>query len=158
MYSKQLEQDLELPNIKASSAAYRDASQRNKWYIRFFVPGPDGRYNPAIAVVSSSRVQKLLENLKEAYEKMKVLEKKDFTGKFSEDILSRGEISNEMAATISSEVSRFLFWTQKRIRLQFLISSKTNTFTRNFDLEDVKTIINKLSITEDLATQLMRQL
>jgi hypothetical protein len=33
---RQLEQDLELPNIKSSLVAYRDAAQKSKWYIRFF--------------------------------------------------------------------------------------------------------------------------
>jgi hypothetical protein len=64
---RQLEQDIELPNIKTSLVAYRDAAQKSKWYIRFFVPGPDARYNPGIAVVSSSRVQKLLDVLERAY-------------------------------------------------------------------------------------------
>lgn len=56
MNPRQLEQDLELPNVRASLVAYRDAATKSKWYIRFFVPGPDGRYNTGVAVVSSSRV------------------------------------------------------------------------------------------------------
>ncbi len=158
MNPRQLEQDLELPNIKTSLVAYRDAAQKSKWYIRFFVPGPDARYNPGVAVVSSSRVQKLLDALSRAYKKMELLEAKDFTGRFSEYFLSRGEVSDDFAVTVSSEVSRFLFWSYKKIRLHFLVSSKTNTFSKCFSSEDVKTVINKLSSAEKLAAKLMSQL
>ncbi len=141
MNPRQLEQELELPNIQTSLVAYRDAAQKSKWYIRFFVPGPDGRYNPGVAVVSSSRVQKLLDALERAYKKMELLEAKDFTGKFSEDFLSHGEVSDDLAMTVSSEVSRFLFWSYKKIRLHLLVSSKTNTFSKCFSLEDAKIVI-----------------
>ena len=158
MNPRQLEQDIELPNIKTSLVAYRDAAQKSKWYIRFFVPGPDARYNPGIAVVSSSRVQKLLDVLERAYKKMELLEATDYTGKFLEDFLSRGEVSDDLAVTVSSEVSKFLFWSYKKIRLHFLVSSKTNTFNTCFSSEDVKTVINRLSLAENLAAKLMSQL
>ena len=67
MNPRQLEQDLELPNIRASLIAYRDAAQKSKWYIRFFVPGSDRRYSPGVAVVSSSRVSKLVNDLEKAH-------------------------------------------------------------------------------------------
>jgi hypothetical protein len=155
---RQLEQDIELPNIKTSLVAYRDAAQKSKWYIRFFVPGPDARYNPGIAVVSSSRVQKLLDVLERAYKKMELLEATDYKGKFLEYFLSRGEVSDDLAVTVSSEVSKFLFWSYKKIRLHFLVSSKTNTFNTCFSSEDVKTVINRLSLAENLAAKLMSQL
>ncbi|HEY9597028.1 MAG TPA: hypothetical protein V6D33_05110 [Cyanophyceae cyanobacterium] len=158
MNPRQLEQELELPNIQASLVAYRDAAQKSKWYIRFFVSGPDARYNPGVAVVSSPRVQKLLDAFSKAYKKMELLEAKDFTGKFSEDFLSRGEVSDDLAMTVSSEVSRFLFWSSKKIRLHLLVSSKTNTFSKCFCLEDVKIVIDRLSSAENLATKLMSQL
>jgi hypothetical protein len=155
---RQLEQDIELPNIKTVLVAYRDATQKSKWYIRFFVPGPDARYNPGIAVVSSSGVQKLLDALERAYKKMELLEAKDFTGKFSESFLSSGEVSDDLAVTVSSEVSKFLFWSYKNTRLHFFVSSKTKTFHRCFSSEDVKTVINRLSSAERLAAKLMNQL
>lgn len=82
MNPRQLEQDLELPNISASLVAYLDAAQKRKWYISFFIPGPDGRYNPGVAVVSSSRVPKLVNTLKKAHQKMELLEQEKYSGIF----------------------------------------------------------------------------
>jgi hypothetical protein len=158
MNPRQLEQDLELPNIKASLVAYRDVAQKSKWYIRFFVPGPDGRYKPAVAVVSSSRVHKLVTDLKKAHQKMKLLEKETYSGKFSEDFVLRGEVSDNLSVTVSSEKSHFLFWSYKNIRLYFLVSSQTNTFNRSLCSDDVKTVIDILSLTEDLSAKLINQL
>jgi hypothetical protein len=155
---KQLEQDLELPNIKASLVAYRDVAQKSKWYIRFFVPGPDGRYKPGVAVVSSSRVPKLVNDLKKAHQKMKRLEQEKYSGKFSEDFVLHGEVSDTLSVTVSSEKSYFLFWSYKNIRLYFLVSSKTNTFNRSLCTDDVKTVIDILSLTEDVAAKLINQL
>lgn len=158
MNPRQLEQTLELPNIQASLVAYRDAAQKSKWYIRFFVPGPDGRYNPGVATVSSSKVNKLIEALKKAHKKMELLERETYTGEFSEDFVLRGEISDNLSVTVYSKNSYFLFWSYKKIRLYFLVSSKTNTFSKGFDLDDVKTIIKIFSSTEDLAAKLISQL
>lgn len=158
MNPRQLEQDLELPNIRASLVAYRDVAQKSKWYIRFFVPGPDGRYNPGVAVVSSCRVPKLVNALKKAHQKMELLEQEKYLGKFSEDFVLRGEVSDTLSITVSSKKSYFLFWSYKKIRLYFLVSSKTNTFSRSFDSDDVTTVINKLSLAGDLAAKLINQL
>lgn len=119
MNLRQLEQDIELPNIESSLVAYRNAAQKSRWYIRFFIPGIDGRYNPGVAVVSSSKVQRLVYILEKAYKKMEILEDKEFTGVFSEDFLSRGEVSDDLSATVYSEVSKFLFWSQKKVSLRF---------------------------------------
>lgn len=158
MNPKQLEQDLELLNIKASLVAYRNVAQKSKWYIRFFVPGLDGRYKPGVAVVSSSRVPKLVNDLEKAHQKMKLLEQEKYSGEFSEDFVLHGEVSDTLSVTVSSKKSHFLFWSYKNIRLYFLVSSKTNTFSRSFDSDDVKTVINILSSTEDLAAKLINQL
>jgi hypothetical protein len=158
MNPRQLEHDLELPNIKTSLIAYRDAAHKSKWYIRFFVPGSDGRYNPGVAVVSSSRVPKLISDLKKAHQKMELLEQETYTGEFSEDFILRGEVSDSLSVTVSSKKSHFLFWSYKKIRLYFLVSSKTNTFSKSFDSDDVRTVINILSSTEDLAAKLINQL
>jgi hypothetical protein len=158
MNPRQLEQDLELPNIKASLIAYRDAAQRSNWYIRFSVSGPDGRYNPGIAVVPSSRVFKLVNDLRKAHQKMELLEQEKYSGEFSEDFVLRGEVSDALSIRVSSNKSHFLFWSYKKIRLYFLVSSKTNTFSRSFDSDDVKTVIKILSSAENLAKQLINQL
>ncbi len=158
MNPRQLEQDLELPNISASLVAYLDAAQKRKWYIRFFIPGPDGRYNPGVAVVSSSRVPKLVNTLKKAHQKMELLEQEKYSGKFSEDFVLRGEISDTLSLTVSSEKSYFLFWSYIKIRLYFSVSSKTNIFNSSFDSDDVQTVINVLSLAEDLAAKLINQL
>lgn len=158
MNPRQLEQDLELPNISASLVAYLDAAQKRKWYIRFFIPGPDGRYNPGVAVVSSSRVPKLVNTLKKAHQKMELLEQEKYSGKFSEDFVLRGEISDTLSITVSSEKSYFLFWSYIKIRLYFSVSSKTNIFNSSFDSDDVQTVINVLSLAEDLAAKLINQL
>lgn len=158
MNLKQLEQNLQLPNITASLVVYRDAAQKSKWYIRFLVPGYDGRYNPGIAVISSSKVNRLIDILNKAYEKMELLEKAQYTGRFSEEIVPFGEISDTFSVTISSKKAHFLFWSYKEIRLHFLVSSKTNTFSRSFDLNDAKTVINKLSSAECSASKLVKQL
>lgn len=158
MNPRQLEQDLELPNISASLVAYLDAAQKSKWYIRFFLPGPDGRYKPGVAVVSSSRVPKLVNDLKKAHQKMKLLEQEGYSAEFSEDFVLPGEVSDALSVTVSSKKSHFLFWSYKNIRLHFLVSSKTNTFSRSFDSDDVRTIINTLSSAEALSAKLIRQL
>ncbi|WP_159787249.1 hypothetical protein [Sodalinema gerasimenkoae] len=158
MNPRQLEQDLELPNIRASLIAYRDAAQKSSWYIRFSISGPDGRYNPGIAVVPSSRVSKLVNDLRKAHQKMKLLEQKRYSGEFSEDFVLRGEVSDTLSVKVSSKKSHFLFWSYKKIRLYFLVSSKTNTFSRSFDSDDVETVINTLSSAESLAKQLINQL
>ncbi|QSJ17676.1 hypothetical protein JYQ62_02010 [Nostoc sp. UHCC 0702] len=158
MNPRQLEQALELSNIKASLVAYRDAAQKSKWYIRFFVPGPDGRYNPGVAVVSGSRVNKLIDALNKAHKKMELLEKETYTGEYSEDFVLRGEVSENLSVTVSSKKSYLLFWSYKKIRLYFIVSSKTNTFSRSFCLHDVKTVINILSSAENLAAKLISQL
>lgn len=158
MNPKQLEQDLELPNIQSSLVAYLDAAQKSKWYIRFFIPGIDGRYNPGIAVVSSSKVQKLIYVLEEAHKKMEILERKEFIGVFSEDFLLRGEVSDDLSVTVYSEVSKFLFWSNKKVRLHFCVYSKTYGFSRSFDSEDVKIVINKLSSASNLGVKLLNQL
>ena len=158
MNPRQLEQALELSNIRASLVAYRDAAQKNKWYIRFFVPGPDGRYNPGVAIVSSSKVHKLIDTLRKAHNKMELLEKETYTGEFSEDFVLRGEVSDNLSVTVSSKKSYFLFWSYKKIRLYFLVSSKTNTFSSSFCSDDVKTLINALSSAEGLAVKLISQL
>jgi hypothetical protein len=158
MNPRQLEQDLELPNISASLVAYLDAAQKRKWYIRFFIPGPDGRYNPGVAVVSSSRVPKLVNTLKKAHQKMELLEQEKYSGKFSEDFVLRGEISDTLSVTVFSEKSYFLFWSYIKIRLYFSVSSKTNIFNSSFDSDDVQTVINVLSLAEDLAAKLINQL
>lgn len=158
MNPKQLEQHLELPNIKASLVAYRDAAQNSKWYIRFFVPGPDGRYNPGVAVVSSSKVPKLVNALEKAYQKMALLEQEKYTGNFSEDFVLRGELSDTLSVTVSSKKSHFLFWSYKKIRLYFLVSSKTNTFSKSFNSDNVRNVINTLSSAENLAIKLINQL
>lgn len=164
MNPRQLEQDLKLPNIRASLVAYHDAAQKSKWYIRFFVPGPDGRYNPGVAVVSSSRVPKLVNALKKAHQKMEflaqmeLLEREEYSGNFSEDFVLCGEVSDTFSVTVSCKKSYFLFWSYQKIRLYFSVSSKTNTFRRSFDSNDVETTISVLSSTEGLAAQLMAQL
>lgn len=158
MNPRQLEHDLELPNIRASLVAYRDAAQKSKWYLRFFVPGPDERYNPGLAVVSSFRVPKLVNALEKAQQKMELLEQEKYTGKFSEDFVLRGEVSDTLSVTISSKKEHFLFWSYKKTRLYFLVSSKTNTFSRSFESDDVRTVINILSSAEDLAAKLINQL
>lgn len=158
MNPRQLEQDLELPNISASLVAYLDAAQKRKWYIRFFIPGPDGRYNPGVAVVSSSRVPKLVNTLKKAHQKMELLEQEKYSGKFSEDFVLRGEISDTLSLTVSSEKLYFLFWSYIKIRLYFSVSSKTNIFNSSFDSDDAQTVINVLSLAEDLAAKLINQL
>lgn len=132
--------------------------QKRKWYIRFFIPGPDGRYNPGVAVVSSSRVPKLVNILKKAHQKMELLEQEKYSGKFSEDFVLRGEISDTLSLTVSSEKSYFLFWSYIKIRLYFSVSSKTNIFNSFFDSNDVQTVINVLSLAEDLAAKLINQL
>lgn len=138
--------------------AYRDAAQRSSWYIRFSVSGPDGRFNPGTAVVSSSRVSKLVNDLREAHQKMKLLEQERYLGEFSEDFVLRGEVSDTLSVRVSSKKSHFLFWSHKKIRLYFLVSSRTNTFSRSFDSDDVETVINTLSSAENLARQLINQL
>lgn len=158
MNPRQLEQDLELPNIRTSLVAYCDAAQKSKWYIHFFVRGTDGRYTPGMAVVSSSRVPKLVNDLKKAHQKMEFLEQEKYSGIFSEDFVLRGEVSDTLSMTVSSEKSHFLFWSYKKTRLHFLVSSKTNTFSRSFDSDDVKTVISILSVAEDLAAKLINQL
>ena len=158
MNPRQLEQDLQLPNIKASLIAYFDAAQQKKWYIRFFVPGPDGRYSPGVAVVSSSRVDYLVKSLEKAYQKMKVLENEKYTGKYSEDFVLRCEVSDTLSITVSSEESQFLFWSFKNVRLHLYVSNKTNTFKTSFNSDDSRTIINILSSAENLANQLISQL
>jgi len=158
MNPRQLEQDLELPNISASLVAYLDAAQKSKWYIRFFLPGPDGRYKPGVAVVSSSRVPKLVKDLKKARQRMKLLEQEGYSAEFSEDFVLPGEVSDALSVTVSSKKSHFLFWSYKNIRLHFLVSSKTNTFSSSFDSDDVRTIISTLSSAEALAAKLIRQL
>lgn len=158
MNPRQLEQDLELPNIRTSLVAYCDAAQKSKWYIRFSVPGTDGRYTPGMAVVSSSRVPKLVNDLKEAHQKMEFLEQERYSGIFSEDFVLRGEVSDTLSVKVSSEKSHFLFWSYKKTRLHSLVSSKTNTFSRSFDSDDVKTVISILSLAEDLAAKLINQL
>lgn len=47
MNPRQLEQDLELPNISALLVAYLDAAQKSKWYIRFFFQVLMEDINPA---------------------------------------------------------------------------------------------------------------
>jgi len=158
MNPRQLEQDLELPNITASLVAYRNAGQKSKWYIRFFVPGPDGRYTPGVSVVSSSRVPKLVSDLKKAHQKMEFLQQQKYSGRFSEDFVLSGEVSETLSVTVSSETSHFLFWSYKKTRLHFLVSSKTNTFSTSFDSDDVKMVISILSLAEDLAAKLINQL
>jgi hypothetical protein len=158
MNPRQLEQPLELSNIRTSLVAYRDAAQKSKWYIRFFIPGLDGRYNPGVALVSSSKVDKLIDALNKAYKKMELLEEEKYTGEFSEDFVLRGELSDTLSVTVSSKKSYILFWSYKKIRLHFLVSSKTNTFSRSFDSNDVKAAINILSSAENLAAKLIKQL
>lgn len=158
MNPKQLEQDLELPNLQSSLVAYLDAAQKSRWYIRFFIPGIDGRYNPGIAIVSSSKLQELIYVLEEAHKKMEILEKKEFIGVFSEDFLLRGEVSDNLSVTVYSEVSKFLFWSNKKVRLLFWIYSKTYGFSSSFDSKDVKIVINKLSSASNLGEKLINQL
>lgn len=158
MNPRQLKLNIELPNLIATLVAYRDVAKKSKWYICFYLPGPDGRYNPGTAVVSSSKVPKLVRNLKEAYQKMKILEREKYTGVFFEDVLLRGEVSDNLAVRVSSQESHFLFWSYRKVKLYFLVSSKTNTFTRSFDLDDTKTIIETLSSAENLAANLIHQL
>ncbi|MBW4579228.1 MAG: hypothetical protein KME42_06610 [Tildeniella nuda ZEHNDER 1965/U140] len=109
MNPRQLEQDLGLPNIQASLIAYRDTAQRSKWYIRFFVPGHDGRYKPGVAAISSSRVPKLVNDLKKAHQRMKLLEQEKYSGEFSEDFVLRSDVSDTLSVTVSSKKSHFLF-------------------------------------------------
>jgi len=155
---RKLVQDLKLPNIGASLIAHRDAAHKNQWYIYFFVPGPDGRYSPGVAVVSSSKVAKLVSNLKKAHQKMELLEREKYTGNFSEVFVLRGEVSDTLSVTVSSEKSHFLFWSHDAIRLSFLLSSRINTFSKSFNSNNVRTIIDTLSSAEDLASKLIRQL
>ncbi|MCM0591691.1 MAG: hypothetical protein KA716_16305 [Gloeotrichia echinulata DEX184] len=89
---------------------------------------------------------------------MELLEEEKYTGEFSEDFVLRGEVSDTLSVTVSSKKSYILFWSYKKIRLHFLVSSKTNTFSRSFDSNDVKTTINILSSAENLAAKLIKQL
>lgn len=70
----------------------------------------------------------------------------------------RGEISDTLSVTVSSKKSYFLFWSYIKIRLYFSVSSKTNIFNKSFDSDDVQTVINVLSLAEDLAAKLINQL
>ncbi len=74
------------------------------------------------------------------------------------NIVLRGEVSDNLSVRVSSKKSYFLFWSYKKIRLYFLVSSKTNTFSRSFCLDDVKTAINILSSAENFAVKLISQL
>ncbi len=89
---------------------------------------------------------------------MKLLEQEGYSAAFSEDFVLLGEVSDALSVIVSSKKSHFLFWSYKNIRLHFLVSSKTNTFSRSFDSDDVRTIINTLSSAEALAAKLIRQL
>ncbi|MEY4517630.1 MAG: hypothetical protein RLZZ499_229 [Cyanobacteriota bacterium] len=89
---------------------------------------------------------------------MKLLEQEKYSGKFSEDFVLHGEVSDTLSVTVSSEKSYFLFWSYQNIKLYFLVSSKTNTFNRSLCTDDVKTVIDILSLTEDLAAKLINQL
>ena len=157
---KQIERDLQLPNInlKASLVAYVDAARKMKWYIKFYIPGPDRRYNPGLAVVSSYKVIKLIESLENAYQKMQVLEKENYSGKFREKFLLRGQISEELEVQVSCETYRFLFWKFKNIQLYFLVSSKTNTFMAPFSLKEVKATVDILRAVEVKAKKLIQEL
>lgn len=89
---------------------------------------------------------------------MELLEQEKYSGKFSEDFVLRGEISDTLSVTVFSEKSYFLFWSYIKIRLYFSVSSKTNIFNSSFDSDDVQTVINVLSLAEDLAAKLINQL
>lgn len=89
---------------------------------------------------------------------MELLEQEEYSGKFSEDFVLRGEVSDTLSVTVSSKKSYFLFWSYRKIRLYFSVSSKTNTFSRSFDSDDVETVINVLSLAEGLAAKLINQL
>ena len=157
---KQLEKNLQLPNIniEASLVVYMNAAKKKKWYVKFYIPGPDRRYNPGLAVVSSFKVVKLIESLEKAYQKMQVLQKKSYSGSFLETFLFRGQISEELEVQVSCETYKFLFWKFKNIQLYFLVSSKTNTFVASFDLEEVKATIDILRSVEVKANKLIQEL
>lgn len=157
---KQIEKNLQLPStdIEALLVAYVDAAKKKKWYIKFYVPGPDRRYNPGLAVVSSFKVIKLIESLEKAYQKMQVLDRENYSGSFSEYFLLRGQISEELEVQVSCETYRFLFWKFKNIQLYFLVSSKTNTFIAPFNSKEAKATIDILRSVEVKAKKLIQEL
>ncbi len=129
MGRREVEQFFEFPGADAWLVAYRDARQKINWYLRFVVPGPDRRYNPGESMVFRYKAWKLIDALERACEMMAFLEKKeDFVGTFSETLLYRGEVCDNLAVAVSGRASKFLFWRWKTMKVHFMVSSKTNTF------------------------------
>ena len=156
---RQLEQDLEMPGINVVLVAHFTAANRSRWYVRFFLPGYDGRFNPGLAVVSSSKMPILVKALKNAHKKMQQLEQELYPGAFSEDFISNGEVSDNLAVTISSvKRSHFFFWHYTQATAYFLVSSETNTFLASFGVDELKSVINSLSSAENTAGDLIKLL
>lgn len=158
MGRREVEQFFAFPRIDASLVAYRDARQKLNWYLRFVVPGPDRRYNPGESMVFRYKVWKLIDALERACQMIAFLEKKeDFVGTFSETLLYRGEVCDNLAVAVSGRAYKFLFWRWKTTKLHFLVSSKTNTFEKALNPKDIRTAINRLRSAEKMAEELMSQ-
>jgi hypothetical protein len=156
---RKLEQDLELPGVEAVLVTHVNAAHQSRWYVRFFLPGPDERFNPGLAIVPGSKIPALVEALKAGLEKMYLLENESYQGAFSEDFVANGEVSDSLAVTISSvRRTHFFFWHYTQVTAYFLISSETNTFLTSLSTNELSLVIDRLSSAEDRASQLFQML
>jgi hypothetical protein len=159
MNGRKLERDLELPGMQGSLIAYRSAADKPRWYVRFFASGPDRRYSPGIAIVPSNKLPLLVDAIDKALDKMAELHmKKEYLDDYSEEYIRIGEVSDSLSVEVLSKRSRFLFWSFKNIKLNFIIHSKTNGFVRSVNLNEAGIVLFKLSSAESLSASMIEQL
>lgn len=155
---RQIERNLRLPSIRASLIVRQSTHQKGDWHIQFFVPGPDRRYNPGVAIVPSYNIPKLVRELNEAYRKMKLLKSTRYKPDFSEEFIARGEVSDTLAVKVCSWSSYYFFSRKTKVRLNFLVSSKTHTFRCALRLDETRKALEILSSAEDTADKVLSEL
>lgn len=109
------------------------------WEIEFIFPGPDARYNQAVAKLSFSAIDDLVAALEEALQKMKILESQSFSGTYSK---RAGQIYNP---TIEITAQGGKTW------VSFVIHSDTQEFDKHLSANDIEVIIAKLKSVEQQA-------
>lgn len=123
-------------------ASIEDAKNHNdvyKWVLYIYHPGPDGRYNPGEALLSSRGVLGLILHLESCCAEIRSLENKKFKGQYKKTS-GRVELVSE-----NGKSEAFL-----------LVSSSSYTFReRLWDMENILKVINELKDADRIGKELI---
>lgn len=146
----ELAEPLALPNVDARIEAreYSYGTNRNfEWRIWIHIPGYDGRYNPGYAWLYEEEIDRLIDALKNALERMEMLVGQSFSGTFTKDLLRIKSLKIEVKASSG------------RITTEVILTSSTNyIFRRSLSPTDVAIWITKLQEAKEKGRQMLQTL